>query len=234
MRTNYHYGILNRTLVKKELELITAEMLNKLEEARNYSYEELNKRIETAIGEIRKQSEIDKQESSKSYQDLLKTYSENQNQQINILKTSFDEKATTLTKQIERTERITDLNSDRIKTIVERETKLLKREILTLQAEMWIAKYIWSLALSSYIQLAHIDIEINYDWAFKYTYKDIIKCLEKLSRLSEDDSKNLNTLLEIAKEKNKAYVDEIKNVLKDKPVYKSGSLDFLATMFANK
>jgi len=205
---------------KKEVELITTELLNKLEDAKNIYLLEISQKIEISSIELRKTIELEKQELSKTYQELLKSYSDNFHQQINSLKESNEEKAKLLTKQIERTERMTDQQNDRIKNSIDRETKLLKRDILKNDAEIWLLKDLPTIALTSYIRLAKLDFEINYDWAFQYTSDDIIKCLSKVESLSPDNSAELNAVLDIAVEKYKTKTDKIKELLKDKPIKK--------------
>jgi hypothetical protein len=219
---------------KKEVELITAEMLKKLEEAKHTYFTEVSQRIEAATTDLRKVIDLDKQELSKTYQELIKSYSDNLNQQIETLKKAYEEKANLLTKQIERSERMADHQNDIIKSTINRETKLLKRDILKNDAEIWVLKGYHGLALTSFIRLAKLDFEIKYDWAFKYNADDIIRSLEKVDSITPEASAELNSVLELAKEKYKIKTDKIKNILKDKPVKKVQPLGLLGGLLGGE
>lgn len=219
---------------KKEVELITTELLSRLEEAKNQYLNEINQKIESSTTDLRKTIEEDKQELSKTYQELLKSYNDNLNLQIKTLKESYEEKAKLIAKQVERSERIADHHNDMIKHSIDRETKLLKRDILKNEAEIWILKGIHSISLTSYIRLAKLDFDIEYDWAFKYTSDDIIKCLGKVDSITPEDSAELNAVLEIANEKYGVKTAQIRQILKDKPVKKVQPLGFLGGLLGGE
>lgn len=166
------------------------------------------------IEKTRDEIKDDKNTLQNSYQDLLKSYNDNLNQQIITIKESFDEKTKLLTNQIEEnykksTEKFTN------------EYNNIKREILLHNADIAYLAGSNYVAFKSYLDLALFDSELNQHWRFKYTSDDILKCLKKIDNIYSDYGLiELNSLIEIYKEKYSERIAEIEENLKNKNIKK--------------
>ena len=148
-----------------------------------------------------------------NYQDLLKSYNENLSSQIAAIKESYEERINLLSAQILK-------NEKKYEEQLKNESNKTKRDILSHEADIAFLKGNMNIALKRYLDFALFEFEIGNNWSFKYSSKDIIKCLEKTSLIYSDELKALESLLAISKAEYPEQAEKIRLLYQDQEVKK--------------
>lgn len=186
---------------------------NKLQEIITKALTDITEKFNEFAEKTRIEIKDDNKALVNNYQDLLKSYNENLSQQILSLKESYEEKIALLANQIVE-------NEKSAKERLEKVSEGLKREILRHKAEINFLNGYFNSALKAYTDFAVFEFEIGYDWSFKYNSNDIIKCLEKVTKIYEDEFEALNSLVKFSKDKYPEITERIRSYYKDKPIEK--------------
>lgn len=199
--------------VKKDALAEISEKINSLSTEINQNSIKLQEEIATTFSEnttkfsdftekTRQEIKEENKSSQINFQDLLKSYNENLSQQIGFLKDSLDEKIKNVTSQI-------DLNENKYEYKLSFQSKTLKRDILKQNAEITFLKGNFNIALKAYLDLALYDYEIGYSQLFEHTALDIVKCLDRVTYIYDDEEECLKKLIELS---SIDYPDETKKI----------------------
>lgn len=179
---------------KKEYELLTKEITNKIEEAQK----EL---LKDSRIEIEKISEINKKEIQQKFVQISETYKTNYDSLNDSLKSIIEAYKNnvedSISNQNESLKNIKNQISkleENSKLEVNVKSKALNIDILGLKADLYFLKNWYSLALSYYVQQCHLCIETNQTWQLKFVTKDIINSIQEsiLSKKTITSATKLN------------------------------------------
>ncbi|QOG03468.1 hypothetical protein [Flavobacterium sp. MDT1-60] len=185
----------------------------KLQEEVTLSISTLTEKFNDFIDKTRTEIKEDSRINISNYQDLIKSYNDNLTQQINSLKESAEEKVKQLDLKIE-------LNKKNHDNKLSAESKRLKRDLLSQNAQIAFLKGNFNIALKAFLDQSLFEFENNHNSSFKYTSSGIIKCLEKVTFIYDDEELALNKLVELSKDEEAGITDNIIQLYKSKEVKK--------------
>jgi hypothetical protein len=183
----------------------------KLQEDVTSNITQLNLKFNEFIDKTRTEIKDDNRINLTTYQELLKIYNENTTQQVNSIKDSYEEKIKNITTKIED-------NEKKYEAKLSSQSKNFKKELLEHNAQIAFLKGNYNIALKAFLDQAHYEFEIGYTSHFQYTARDIVKCLEKVTFIYDDEEKSLNELMELSVKDDEANTNKIKSLYVDKEV----------------
>ncbi|WP_310380313.1 hypothetical protein [Flavobacterium sp.] len=183
----------------------------KLQEDVTLSINSLTEKFTDFIDKTRTEIKEDSRVNISNYQDLIKSYNDNLTQQLSSLKESLEEKVKQLNSKI-------DLNEKNHNRKLSAESQRLKKELLSQNAQIAFLKGNFNIALKAFLDQSLFEFEIGYSSSFNYTSREIIKCLEKVTFIYDDEELALKTLVELSKNENAETTEKIVQLYKSKEV----------------
>ncbi|MCM4161278.1 hypothetical protein FHG64_06395 [Antarcticibacterium flavum] len=206
----------NHTEIKENINQLSAETFNDFNEFKRA----LENEIKEKINELKKVSTKSKKElkdenqvAITNYQNLLKSYNENLQSQIENYKKQFEANVNLINKELKG---INQENKKQLKF----HSNQFKRDILKHNAEIAALKGNSNIALMAYLDYSIFLFDSNNHFTFKYVYKDIINCLNKVEFIYTDELEGLNTLTKVAEEEYPKESKQIKELYKELEVRK--------------
>lgn len=192
------------------------QIQTKLQEEVTITITALTLRFTEFTEKIRAEIKEDNNHLVNNYHELLKNYSDNLTQQISSLKITLEERIKLISQEVEKNKK------EQTALLTEVENNV-KRDILEHRADIYFLEGHYNNSLKCYIDLGLLEFKLKNTWRFKYTSREIIKCLNKVTSIYDDELNSLDALLKISIEKFPEETIKVKNISLTKPTKKLGT-----------
>jgi hypothetical protein len=195
--------------IKSDFEKTEKQLIDKIE-ILNENFSDFKADIKSDFEKTEKQlidkAKIQNKNFSDFKADIKSDFEKTEKQLINNLDKQFDSK-----------NELTELQIEVLKVSLLKKIKDIKTEVIENEGHIWELRGVSSNALTSFIDSALIQIELNME--VKYILKYIIKTLTKLKDIHKSDFEKLDSLTEKIKESHKEEFEKIINLYRMKPTY---------------
>lgn len=187
---------MNELIIKNNKELSNFQTQIKkqfIDEFKNFA--DLNNK---AIVELKNENNV----ANSNYQELLKSYNENLQSQITSITSQHNKGMELLSQELSN---LKETNEKELK----KHSKKAEKDNLKHIAEIAVLKGNANIALMAYLDYALFLFHSNSESTFEFMYDEIIKCLEKVSYIYDDEDEGLETLMKLSI---KQFPDETKEI----------------------